>query len=87
MGALALNTGVREYKWLYSEHTDTRYSDKVTFVTDYLESTGVREYKWFYFELTDTRYLLFTQRNFIMSELALHRGQRVQVVVLRADRY
>ncbi len=51
------------------------------------EYTGVREYKWFYFELTDTRYLLFTQRHFIIGDPALHRGQTVQVVVLRADRY
>jgi hypothetical protein len=32
--------GVREYKWLYSEQTDTRYfSDSVTFVTGDLHST------------------------------------------------
>jgi hypothetical protein len=86
-GRPAEYTGVREFTWLYSEKRDTRYfSDSVTFVTGDLESTQGSESTS---GCTQSRRIPGTSRTASTSSQAtwrVHRGQRVQVVVLRADR-
>ncbi len=74
--------------WLYSEQTDTRYfSDSVTFVTGDLESTQRSESTHC---CTRCRRIPGTSQTASPSSRAtwrVHRGQRVHMVVLRADGY
>jgi hypothetical protein len=80
--------GVREYTLLYSEQTDTRYfTDSVTFVTGDLESTEGSESTHC---CTQSRQIPGTSQTASPSSWAtwrVHKGQKVHMVVLRANGY